>query len=321
MPWMVGIDEAGYGPNLGPFVMTSVACRVPEDLAGCDLWEVLAAAVRREPACADGRLLVEDSKVVYSTTRGLAELETSVLATLRPWPAGEVAALERCLEGICPAALAELRQECWYTGRSLLPLAAQADGWADAAERFRAASSANGIVWGLMRSVVVCPPRFNQVLDQWGSKGAVLAQALRELLALHGPPAADDEPVAIVIDKHGGRNTYFAQLQQAFADGFVVAHEESAQRSVYSVQGLGRDVRLRFQPRADAEHFCVALASMVSKYLREVLMAEFNQFWQAQVPGLKATAGYPGDAARFLAAIRPAAARLGVPETVLWRRK
>ena len=74
-------------------------------------------------------------------------------------------------------------------------------------------------------------------------------------------------------------------------------------------------------PRADAEHFCVALASMVSKYLREVLMLEFNRFWQGHVPGLKPTAGYPGDAARFFDAIRPAAKLLGIPEAALWRRK
>jgi hypothetical protein len=55
--------------------------------------------------------------------------------------------------------------------------------------------------------------------------------------------------------------------------------------------------------------------------LREVLMLEFNRFWQGHVPGLKATAGYPGDAARFLAEVRDAAARLGVAEAALWRRK
>jgi hypothetical protein len=60
---------------------------------------------------------------------------------------------------------------------------------------------------------------------------------------------------------------------------------------------------------------------MASKYLRELLMLEFNRFWQEHVPGLKPTAGYPGDAARFLGAIRPAAERLGIAETALWRRK
>ena len=82
MPWMVGIDEAGYGPNLGPLVMTAVACRVPEKLAGANLWQVLRGAVRRRKEENDGRLLIEDSKVVYSTTRGLLDLETGVLATL-----------------------------------------------------------------------------------------------------------------------------------------------------------------------------------------------------------------------------------------------
>ena len=92
-------------------------------------------------------------------------------------------------------------------------------------------------------------------------------------------------------------------------------------RSVYRVIGLEREVRLTFQPRADAECFCVALASMVSKYLREVLMLEFNRFWQTHVPGLKATAGYPGDAIRFFEAIRPAVERLGLAEETVWRQR
>ena len=30
MPWVVGIDEAGYGPNLGPLVQSAVALRLPD---------------------------------------------------------------------------------------------------------------------------------------------------------------------------------------------------------------------------------------------------------------------------------------------------
>jgi hypothetical protein len=60
---------------------------------------------------------------------------------------------------------------------------------------------------------------------------------------------------------------------------------------------------------------------MISKYLREVLMIEFNRFWQTHVPGLKATAGYPTDAYRFYDEIRPAVERLGMAETAVWRQR
>src|SRR5579871_3816554 len=75
MAWLIGIDEAGYGPNLGPFVMTSVACQVPDELVGANLWQVLRSAVRKQGEADDGRLVIDDSKAVYSTARGMLGLE------------------------------------------------------------------------------------------------------------------------------------------------------------------------------------------------------------------------------------------------------
>jgi len=110
-------------------------------------------------------------------------------------------------------------------------------------------------------------------------------------------------------------------LQAMLDGGTVMAVHESNDRSAYRVMGLDRPVELTFTPRADAAHPCVALASMVSKYLREILMVEFNAFWARHVPDLEPTAGYPGDAARFYKAIQRTAAELGVAESRLWRRK
>jgi hypothetical protein len=320
MTWIVGVDEAGYGPNLGPFVMTAVACRAPDTLAGGDLWQALADAVRRGgPGKDDGRLVIDDSKVVYSAGCGLHALERGVLAALRP-SCGRIS-LHGLLEHLCPDSLAELRCEPWFTGLTALPLHIEADDLAAAATTFRRACTAGGVEgWGL-RSVTICSQRFNGLLDEGGSKGVVMAHSLAGLLrwALLSLPRPDD--IAFFIDKHGGRNTYAAQVQHALPETMVVARRESLHQSVYEVLGLCRSVTLTFQPRADAEHFCVALASMASKYLRELLMREFNRFWQDQVPNLKPTAGYPGDAARFLSDILPAARRLGVAEEALWRRK
>jgi ribonuclease HII len=320
MVWIVGVDEAGYGPNLGPFVMTAAACRADDALADACLWSALRPAVRRAADADDGRVAVDDSKLVYTAaTRGLAALERGVLAAL--WRNASTP-FGTFLTRFCgESAPAELRAEPWYTGAGGLPGHAKPEEVAAAAARFDEACAAAGVRAWRAYTVVVCPARFNALLDAAGSKGAVLAHALGELLRASRTLAPAEEAVAFHIDKHGGRNRYTAQIQHALAADAVLPLQEGMSASVYRVLGMGRDMRLTFRPRADVSHFCVALASMVSKYVRERLMEEFNRFWLEKMPGLKPTAGYPGDARRFYDAIRPTAEKLGIPEAALWRKK
>ncbi len=319
MTWIIGIDEAGYGPNLGPLVMSAVACRVPDDLGDCNLWRMLDPVVRQAADDNDGRLVVDDSKLVYSTAEGLGELERGVLSLLVRDPAPDT--LHNFLTQATEGGVPELCAEPWYHGSSSVPADGDFVDHGALAERVDDACRAAGVCLHLIRCVVVCPPRFNTILDAQGSKGAVLAEGLCELLRASRTATAGEERMEFFVDKHGGRNAYAAQIQHAMAEGMVIVRQEGMARSVYEVMGLDREVRLTFQPRADSEHFCVALASMTSKYLRELLMLEFNQFWQKHAPGVKATAGYPGDASRFYAEIKPAAKRLGISKHALWRRK
>jgi len=60
---------------------------------------------------------------------------------------------------------------------------------------------------------------------------------------------------------------------------------------------------------------------MASKYLREMAMRAFNQFWCDRVPGLQPTAGYPQDAKRFRADIAETQKRLHIEDRILWRVK
>jgi hypothetical protein len=294
--------------------MTMVAVKVPNPKA--DLWQLLKRCVRRADDYADDRLIVADSKQVYSPAQGWAELERSVLAGMDE----SLATLKHLLERHCPEDVTALCQEAWFVGDTPVPTEVDGDHLADGRSRWQKASDSADVGWGLCRCVVVPAPHFNDMIDKWDSKGAVLGIALTRLIecCMRTVPA---EPMRFTIDKHGGRNAYSALLQNAFADGMVLGEEEGAARSVYRVEGLDREVRITFMPKADVLSFPVALASMVSKYVRELLMREFNRYWLTHVPGLAPTAGYPGDAARFFEAIRPALLKLGIAERAVWRSR
>ena len=64
-PLWAGIDEAGYGPNLGPLVMTAVVAEGERP----DLWRDRESWICR--AGGDpGRLWVDDSKRLYHPGAG-----------------------------------------------------------------------------------------------------------------------------------------------------------------------------------------------------------------------------------------------------------
>ena len=85
---LVGIDEAGYGPTLGPLVVSAAAFRIPAGTAvegsasihGFDLWDTLRKVVTRKPD--RKRIPVNDSKKIYRPGKGLAGLEEGVLPFL-----------------------------------------------------------------------------------------------------------------------------------------------------------------------------------------------------------------------------------------------
>src|SRR5574340_341577 len=130
----------------------------------------------------------------------------------------------------------------------------------------------------------------------------------------------DQGPIAVWCDKHGGRDRYAALLGRQFPDCFVEVHGEGRQQSVYWLGPAERRVEFRFLTKAEA-HLPVALASMASKYLRELAMKALNDFWCARVERLRPTAGYPQDAKRYKAAVARVQAELEIDDDLLWRVK
>ena len=312
MAWIVGIDEAGYGPNLGPLVQAAVAFLLPDsDPSG---WDSLQPWIRCAAEPKDHRLCLDDSKKIYHGVNRFRQLEEGVFTVLgwRPGSFGDL--LQRILD---PELQGLLSQEYWYQGSEQLPLQSnlpRRQRWPD---WWQPGTAAVNLVPAL---------HFNQFVRKFGSKATVLSVGLIRLLQTIRKTLRRGIPgncgrVIVYGDKHGGRNYYAAMLQQAFPDGWVITERESAAESRYRLTGLEHDWEIVLLPRADATVISVAVASMLAKYLREVCMIQINRFWQHQIPGLRPTAGYPVDARRFLTEIRPHLARLQIPEEAVWRIK
>lgn len=315
---LIGTDEAGYGPNLGPLTVTATAWEIPADVEPASLWDEFRDIVTNAPTRGDQRLFVADSKAVYSSGDGLEDLEVAALAFLRTLDCPVSTIDQMCQAISADNFMMMYQEEAWnQTPGRMLPCDASEDHILEWQQTLNEAMTQKQIRLLGIRSRIMFPKEFNQLVAESDSKGVVLSNAtmglVRELVDRFG---ADELSVLVVCDKHGGRNRYDELIASHFDDQFVFRMEEGRERSRY------RMGRLEFCFRTRAEELLpVALASMVSKYLREVLMHQFNEFWASHVPGLKPTQGYPVDAKRFREEIAATARKLEVDDFQLWRSR
>ncbi|MBW3540146.1 MAG: hypothetical protein KY476_07745 [Planctomycetes bacterium] len=315
MGLVVGIDEAGYGPNLGPLVVAATVWEVPGPPRETDFWREFSSIAARKLRDGDPRLHVGDSKVVYNPARGLGPLERSVLASLGL--VGEPPSAFRPLwRALCGEDAWLNSREPWFRDGDIeLPKAGGNGEYLHAAERWRKRCRRRGIHLKAVVADIVLAERFNRLTCEAGSKGWALSLITLGLLRRVWDPC-DPRPTLVLADKHGGRN-FYGELLDEFADGqLVFRRDERRDRSDYRV---GR-TDISFQMRGE-RHFPVALASMAAKYMRELAMTLFNRYWLEQVPGLRPTAGYPTDSGRFKRDIAHAQERLGITDEVLWRAR
>jgi ribonuclease HII len=340
MTYLIGTDEAGYGPNLGPLVISATVWQVPDGVRSDDLYDRLRGVVQgSEPgrvgpatsrvqssgfgvqsrAVSARPVAIADSKKLYQSGKGLGSLERGVLAMLhvlghrpRAW--------RMVFDALAPGARDPCPSIPWYDGYDEpVPLDADPADYDRAACALAAGLAAAGVRPVAIRSRVIFEEEFNGLLERHPSKGAALSHETLRLVAGVVEPLGEG-PIRVLCDKHGGRNNYRELLEEAFPGCLIEICGEGREQSVYRFGPAERRVEMRFQARAES-HLPAALASMVSKYLRELAMRAFNRFWCRHVPGLAPTAGYPLDARRFKTAIAAAQAELGIPDRLLWRNK
>lgn len=321
MPYLLGTDEAGYGPNLGPLLIGASLWEVPDGVACGDLYRLLRGAVVQTSRLAPAerrQVWLADSKSLYQAGQGLADLEAGLWPVLglvgcppRTW--------RQAWHRLAPGALDDCRADAWYDYDCTLPIDAGQCMRDDSGARLAASLARVGVRLAAIVCRAVFPAQFNRLVEQAGSKGTALSQVTLELAA-QLIATVPDAPVQVVCDKHGGRNHYQHLLQQQFPDWLVEVHREGGRESWYRFGPPWRRVEFRFVVRGE-QYLPVALASMAAKYLRELAMRAWNTFWCARVPGLAPTAGYPGDAQRFKDAIAAMQQSLGIADEAIWRHR
>jgi hypothetical protein len=354
MGFLIGMDEAGYGPNYGPLVVAATVWEVAEQEVGgqrsevgkgsglkvqgsgqggvatksairnpqsridaLDLYRLLRGIIAKSSS--ERRIAIADSKALYKPGLGLRQLERGVHSVLAA--IGKAATCWASLSQHCNADPdGHGARQCWHEGYDCkLPTDAAPNEISRLAARLSRACDAALVRPIAIRARYVYPSEFNDLVEHHGSKGAALSHVtvglLREVM-----DAIQSGPVYAHCDKHGGRNFYGALLQHHFAEQWVRPTRESHTESHYEWGQSESRVEVVF--RMQGERFLpTALASMTAKYLRELAMRPFNEFWCARVPGLRPTAGYPTDARRFRKAIAVAQKELGIDDRIIWRNR
>lgn len=323
MTLVIGTDEAGYGPNLGPLVIAASVWRLDDGAGrGADPEAAEARFARATAAVAAAAGLASlpwaDSKKLHTPGAGLAALERGVLAALAAGdasgaPPADGAGLAERLGLGAEDAPAEWPR---FLARAL-PVDAPAEAVARLARAIRAEAPREGVALVGVAARVVHPAGFNRLLDGGRNKSDILSRVTLDLAA--GLRRADaDEPALVWCDRHGGRKTYAGLVGRHFDETLVRTLEECPARSRYALGGAA-ETTIEFTVGGEGR-VPVALASMTAKYVRELAMAAFNGHWEGLLPGLLPTAGYPLDARRWLADAGAAVRTAGLPLDALWRR-
>lgn len=320
MAIVAGIDEAGYGPVLGPLVVSAAAFEVPDELSDISLWELLSAAVSKKPSRRKSRIAIADSKKLLNRNKAnpLEHLERGVLGMLA-CRADVPDSLRSLLGIVAPDVAAKMKSYPWYAVDDLpLPKDATVIDVQLIGNALKVAMEAASVRFVGIRSECVLVGEYNRHVTATDNKSTALFDvAARLLMRLWSK--FPRRRIRIYVDRQGGRTYYLPQLQRVFGGCQFKIVEESDKLSAYRISDSSHLAEIVFFTKGEEKQLPVALASMASKYLRELFMSRFNSFWADRVSSLAPTAGYYTDGNRFYEQIGPVVGEMKLDTSLIYR--
>jgi ribonuclease HII len=323
---VIGVDEAGYGPSMGPMTIGATAWRVPIGFDATQMTSLLEPEFLAKPIRPNStHVPIGDSKKIH---REALAVEGLILGSRF---------LAFAIDGVIPGEWdaqigcyakmdwERIRTVPWYVKRFSAHTDLLNRTIPDQQTYFEAGLAkmkqyAIELVGARMR--VMDEMEFNREVDRTGNKSTLLGEASLALVKqVITEFAITGECVEVYCDKHGGRNRYQSILTFAFDEEWFETQVESRACSRYTANWSGHAMQIQFKVDGDSI-FPSAAASILAKWKREELMDRLNGFWQSKLAGdIVRTAGYYVDAVRFAGQIEETATKLGLSRELWWRKK
>jgi len=298
----IGIDENGLGPRLGPLVVTAVVARSfgLEGPRGAQKGPNVSGHQRAEQRArgalrtrlADSKKLVShgDTALGEAWARAIAHRMARRAERTGPSP-GLPTTPEHLVRALSLDSPATLRSpcpeaheaQCWNTDGEELVAEAKL---VQTIEKDLAKLESQGVdvIWAAC--VITCAQKLNEGVAGNLSRFDLDLHCM-ERLALHVREREGCDVVA-TCGKVGG----FDRYPQAFGPLGGRLHtvlSEGRARSEYALPGLGR---IAFVRDADDSHLLVSMASLIGKWVRDLLMARIVRHHRAVDPELPDASGY-----------------------------
>jgi ribonuclease HII len=306
----IGIDENGLGPRLGPMIVTAIVARTV-DPAG-------HARAERRARGALGERLGDSKRLVSHGDTALGEAWARAIGQRMGLPAAETPAeLVRALSldsaeelrTPCPEAHAE---QCWSPTGEVFSADVELVG---TIAKDLAKLETQGVEILRAACIITCAKRLNDGVTRGLTRFDLDLHAMERLaLDARGREGCD---VIVTCGKVGG----FDRYPPAFGPMNGWMHsvvEEGRGRSEYALPGLGR---IAFVRDADDHHMLVSMASLVGKWIRELLMARIVRYHRELDPDLPDASGYHDPVTtRCIQSTHLARKKRGLPDDCFTRR-